>query len=83
MKPGVQRLLSGQSDAKTIVSQSGQLISGEGEFLSQKQVFVLETVTEADRIIRANRANDAGIKEAADGWIERIFLTIGLRKSMK
>ena len=71
MKPGVQRLLSGQSDAKTIVSQSGQIISGEGEFLSQKQVFVLKTVAEANRIIRANRANDAGIKEAADGVLIR------------
>jgi hypothetical protein len=53
------------------MSQSGQLISGEGNFLSQKQVFVLETITEADRIIRADRANDAGIKKAADGVLIR------------
>ena len=49
------------------MGQYGQLISGEGKFLSQKQVFVLERVAKADRIIGADRANDAGIEEAADG----------------
>ena len=56
----------GECDFEAIFGDLGEIMTGKFEIVGEQLLFVFDVVAEADRVVGADRAGDAGIEQLAN-----------------